>query len=51
MAKTYQKQTNTFISNIILANQTPSYSSIENVVFDYNSWIEMNFKRFIKKNV
>jgi len=51
MAKIYQKQTNTFISNIILANQTPSYSSIENVVFDYNSWIEMNFERFIKKNV
>ena len=49
--KIAEKQTNTFISNIILANQTPSYSSIENVVFDYNSWIEMNFERFIKKNV
>lgn len=46
MAKTYQNQTNTLITNEILCNQTPSFSSIENAVFDYNQWINFNFNKF-----
>ena len=46
MAKTYQNQTNTLITNEILCNQTPSFSSIENTIFDYNQWISFNFNKF-----